>query len=102
MADQGITLCSARRNILFNHSFDHQPSADNYSFTQKKCSMKKNRKEEFLCGLEELPMEEAVAITGGESLWYWISYGIGYAGYLITNASGQQSAGQKAMNAALG
>jgi hypothetical protein len=50
--------------------------------------MKKNQNEEFLCGLEELPREEAVAITGGESLWYWIGYGIGYPGYLISKATG--------------
>ena len=58
--------------------------------------------QEFLLGLKELSKEEATAIIGGESLWYWISYGIGYAGYMITHLSGEQSAGQKAMNAALG
>ena len=64
--------------------------------------MKKMMKEEFLNGLKELSVEESTAIIGGESLWYWIGYGIGYAGYIISNATGTQSAGQKAMSAPLG
>ncbi|HPZ87380.1 MAG TPA: hypothetical protein PLQ32_04725 [Flavihumibacter sp.] len=27
--------------------------------------------------LKELSMDEALSINGGETLWYWIAYGIG-------------------------
>ena len=64
--------------------------------------MNKNQNEEFLQGLKELSKEETRTIIGGESLWYWIGYGLGYTGYILTHLSGEQSAGQKAMNAALG
>jgi hypothetical protein len=64
--------------------------------------MKKTWNGEFLQGLEELSKEERSAIMGGESLWYWIGYGVGIIGYGITHASGEQSSGQRLMNAALG
>jgi len=31
----------------------------------------------FLQGMEEMTKEESVTITGGESIWYWIGYGLG-------------------------
>jgi hypothetical protein len=30
--------------------------------------------------LEILSLEEAIEIQGGESLWYWIGYGLGMTG----------------------
>ena len=36
--------------------------------------MKKNNN---ISGLEELGHEEIQKITGGESIWYWLSYGVG-------------------------
>jgi hypothetical protein len=63
--------------------------------------MKKVSNGEFISGLEELSLKEAKSITGGESLWYWLGYGVGYFGYTVTHATGEQSAGQNLMNAAL-
>ena len=31
----------------------------------------------FLQGMQEMTKEESVTITGGESIWYWIGYGLG-------------------------
>jgi hypothetical protein len=56
----------------------------------------------FISGLEELSLEEAKSITGGESLWYWLGYGVGYFSYTVTRPNGEQSAGQNLMNTALG
>jgi hypothetical protein len=64
--------------------------------------MKKVWNEEFLQGLEELSWEESAGIAGGESLWYWVGYGLGSVTRFISQLSGEQSGGQKAMNAALG
>jgi hypothetical protein len=64
--------------------------------------MKKIKHENFLSRVQVLSAEEATAIIGGESLWYWIGYGIGYVTHVITSASGSQTSGQQAMNAALG
>jgi hypothetical protein len=56
----------------------------------------------FLQGLEELPVEEAYTIIGGESLWYWVGYAVGLTVYMVTHPTPNQSGGQKLMNAALG
>ncbi|HET9057506.1 MAG TPA: hypothetical protein VFN30_11740 [Chitinophagaceae bacterium] len=36
-------------------------------------------------GLPELSFNEAVEINGGESLWYWISYGISAGAHGVVN-----------------
>jgi hypothetical protein len=64
--------------------------------------MKTTWKTEFLQGLKELSREEEAAITGGESLWYWIMWGGALTLYMIAHPTPNQSDGQKAMNAALG
>lgn len=46
--------------------------------------MKKTSNIEFLRGLEELSIEETQGIIGGESLWYWVGYAVGYAGNIIS------------------
>lgn len=63
--------------------------------------MKKNWDGQFQSGLQELSKEETVAIVGGESLWFWVGYGVGLMGYALTHASGAQSAGQQAANITL-
>ncbi|MEJ7645182.1 MAG: hypothetical protein WKF87_11345 [Chryseolinea sp.] len=35
--------------------------------------------EKFNCDLMELTIDETLAITGGESLWYWPSFVLGRA-----------------------
>jgi hypothetical protein len=57
---------------------------------------------ELLQGLEELQPADAKEIVGGETLWYWIGYGVGLLGYMITHPTPEQSSGQKLMNVALG
>lgn len=57
---------------------------------------------ELLRGLEELPSNETTSIVGGESLWYWVLYGLTAPIYMWTHPTPQQSSGQKLMNAALG
>lgn len=55
-----------------------------FIYSLKKISkMKKVWNEEFIQGLEELSCEESARIIGGESLWYWIGYGIGTVSRLI-------------------
>ncbi len=44
---------------------------------------------DFLPGLEELSVDETEEIVGGESLWYWVGYGVGRAAFFMTNLSGQ-------------
>lgn len=57
---------------------------------------------ELPMGLKDLPLNEKISIVGGESLWYWISWSLGAAAYMLTHPTPQQSSGQKLMNAALG
>jgi len=57
---------------------------------------------EALHGMQDLPEEEARKVCGGESLWYWISYGVGDLIYHTILHPAPQSSGQKLMNAALG
>ena len=47
--------------------------------------MKNEWNSEFYQGFEELSVSEGTAIVGGESLWYWIGYGIGSLGYMVTH-----------------
>jgi hypothetical protein len=43
---------------------------------------------ELHSGMQELTVEETETIMGGESLWFWIGYGIGYVAHAISNATG--------------
>jgi hypothetical protein len=102
MAGRGISLCFADHGILYHYTIYRRPFSRFYSFTQKTPTMEKRWNGEFLQGLEELPEEKMTAITGGESLWYWVGYAIGGVGYMLTHLTPEQSGGQKLMNAALG
>jgi len=57
---------------------------------------------ELLRGLEELDLKEKISLTGGETLWYWIGWAVGFPVYMVTHMTPEQSSGQKLMNAALG
>ncbi len=48
--------------------------------------MKKSWNGEFFPGLEELAEKEECAITGGQSLWYWAGYAVGWISNLVGNA----------------
>ena len=37
--------------------------------------------------IQELSFEEALTINGGESLWYWIAYGVGATANFIYQAA---------------
>jgi len=64
--------------------------------------MKRGWNGEPLHGMQDLPADEVQRVNGGESLWYWISYGVGeFINHTILNPT-PQSGGQKLMNAALG
>jgi hypothetical protein len=42
--------------------------------------------------ISELSFEEAISINGGESLWYWVAYGVGaVASGLAAMAQGANS-----------
>jgi hypothetical protein len=62
--------CYQDVKILFGHS--------------KNTNMEKVWNKEFLRGLEELSVEETNGIIGGESLWYWVGYGIGSVGHFLS------------------
>jgi len=64
--------------------------------------MKTAGNNEIFQGFEELSVNEGTAIVGGETLWYWIGYGVGTLGYMVTHLNPNQTSGQKLMNAALG
>jgi hypothetical protein len=49
--------------------------------------MKKSWNGEFLPGLEELAEKDECAITGGESVWFWIGYGAGWISNLVTGSA---------------
>ena len=49
---------------------------------------------------QSVSAEEAETILAGESLMYWVAYGVGSFIHMIANSSGTQSSGQKLMNAA--
>jgi hypothetical protein len=57
--------------------------------------MKKRWNGELMQGMQELPMETSVSIVGGESLFFWIGYGLGLAANMFTNSIPIQSSGQK-------
>lgn len=42
--------------------------------------------QKFSSELQELTFEQANELSGGESLWYWIAYGVGAAGRGIADA----------------
>jgi hypothetical protein len=63
--------------------------------------MKKTWNAELLHGMQNLSEEECTEIVGGESLWYWVGLAAGGIFYMYSYANGDQSAGQKLMNAAL-
>jgi hypothetical protein len=48
--------------------------------------MKKTWNGEFLQGLEELAEKDECTISGGESLWFWIGYGVGRVSNLFTGS----------------
>jgi hypothetical protein len=56
---------------------------------------------EMLHGMQELPMETSISIIAGESLWFWIGYGIGVAVNTVTHLTASLPTGQKITNAAL-
>jgi len=64
--------------------------------------MKNNWNGQLLQGLQELPSESPASIIAGETLWYWVGYGVGLTIYMITHPTPYQSGGQQLMNAALG
>ncbi len=70
--------------------------------SQKKYKMKEVCNEDFLQGWQELSAEESAGITGGESLWYWVGFGLGTVVRFISQSSGGQTSGQNLMNAGLG
>ena len=47
--------------------------------------MKSQWNGELLQGMQELPMETAATIVGGESIFFWIGYGLGATARAITN-----------------
>jgi hypothetical protein len=46
--------------------------------------MKKKWNGKFLQGLEELAEKEACVISGGESLWFWAGYAVGWVSKLFS------------------
>jgi hypothetical protein len=46
--------------------------------------MKKSWNGEFLQGLEELAEKETCVIIGGESLWFWAGYAVGWVSKLVS------------------
>ena len=48
--------------------------------------------------MQELPVESCEMISGGETLWYWVTYGV--IGFFV-NLNGNQSSGQRLYNSAL-
>ncbi len=62
--------------------------------------MKTTRINCCLQNMQELSMELCEKINGGETLWYWIAYGVG--DFLKGMTSGAPNSGQRLYNAALG
>ncbi len=56
---------------------------------------------ELMPGLQELPMETSVSIKAGESIWFWIGYGIGLTTKMFASTGSNQVSGQKLANATL-
>ena len=59
MDNKSNTLYRACRDILFNYTFYHWPSAGFYSLIKKTLVMKKVNHGEFIPEMQELSMEEA-------------------------------------------
>jgi hypothetical protein len=53
-----------------------------------------------LQNMQELSMEQCEKINGGETLWYWIAYGVG--DFVKGMTSGAPNSGQRLYNIALG
>jgi hypothetical protein len=47
--------------------------------------MKKLWNGEFLPGMEELAEKEECVITGGESIWFWAGYAVGWVARTVGN-----------------
>ncbi len=62
--------------------------------------MKTTRFNYCLQNMQELSVELCEKINGGETLWYWIAYGVG--DFLKGMTSGAPNSGQRLYNAALG
>lgn len=56
---------------------------------------------ELMPGLQELPMETSVSINAGESIWFWIGYGIGVTTNLFASNGSNQTSRQNLTNTAL-
>jgi hypothetical protein len=63
--------------------------------------MKKRWNGELLQGLQELPMETSASIIAGESLFFWIGYGLGQVTKMFASTSPAQLSGQKLVNTVL-
>ena len=61
--------------------------------------MKREIFNQFPQMMQELTMESCEMISGGETLWYWVTYGV--IGF-FWNLNGKQDSGQRLYNAALG
>ncbi len=42
--------------------------------------------QKFSSNLQELTFEQASGINGGESLWYWVAYGVGAGARAVADA----------------
>jgi hypothetical protein len=69
---------------------------------QGSLKMKTKWNGELRRGLEELSSNEKTSIVGGDTLWYWVIWGLTQAEYILSHTNPQQSSGQQLMNAALG
>lgn len=47
--------------------------------------MKNSWNGEFLPGMEELAEKESFDITGGESIWFWAGYAVGWVSHVVSN-----------------
>jgi hypothetical protein len=63
--------------------------------------MRKRWNGELLQGLQELPMETSASIIAGESLFFWIGYGLGQVTKMFASSAPGQSSAQKLVNNAL-
>lgn len=50
-----------------------------------------------LLHMQELSEASCEMINGGETLWYWLAYGVGY---FVGGLNGRQSSGQQLYNSA--
>ena len=57
--------------------------------------------QKFSNELQELTSEQACEINGGESLWYWIAYGVGATAHAVSNGVSALANGVSAVHNAL-